>query len=116
VVVALEPTGGEPGTTAALTPPTLQDEVVRVLSQRPDVDLLRSQLIRSSCTDRCAATVTLLQHFGYQVPSFFDSLLPLCSCDRRQSSSAFKTTAIEPGQSQQNRRRKKEKKKHKAEP
>jgi hypothetical protein len=81
VLLSLEPTDGGPKSTSALAPPTLLDELVRILSHRPDVDIIRSKLIRFSCMDRCAATVTLLQHFSYQIPSFFDFFSRTCKAD-----------------------------------
>jgi hypothetical protein len=110
VLLSLEPTGGEPGRTAALTPPTLQDELAQVLSHRSDIDIIRSQLIPSSCTDRCAATITLLQHFGYQIPAFFDTILLRVVQGRSQHDSAHQSSEMRCGPSQEGKKRRKEKK------
>jgi Basic tilted helix bundle domain len=112
VLVSLESIGGKANSTAALTPSKLQDELVRILSHRPDVDMIRSQLIQSSCTDRCAATVTLLQHVGYQIPDFFDSLV-LGDIQGRSQHSTSHRPARRGGPLQEEKKRRKEKKRNK---
>jgi hypothetical protein len=74
-----------------------RDGFLRALSQRHGAVLLRASLIRHPCLDRCAASIALLQHFGYQDPCFFHSLKRASElCTRRSEAPTERTAKIEP--------------------
>jgi hypothetical protein len=51
-----------------------RDGYLRALSQQHRADVIRACMFRCPCLDRCAASIALLQHFGYQDPCFFLAL------------------------------------------
>jgi hypothetical protein len=87
-------TSASPGTGSDRSP---RDGFLRALSQRHGAVVLRACLIRRPCLDRCAASITLLQHFGYQDPFFFHSLNRTSElCTRRSEAPEERAAKIEP--------------------